>query len=601
MKLRYHLITLLLGTTVAVTAQINPAATPGWAKELVIYEIATRSFTSPNGPESGTFSSTKERMPYLRDLGINGIWLTGHSLADPDHFYNIWTQYACLDPSKLDPNLGTEQDFKALIDEAHRNGIRVFLDVITHGLMNESDLVKKHPDWFEGMTEPWKMNDFRWESSIKELDDWWVNTWVRYVTDFGVDGYRLDLSGERHDLWREVRRRCAEAGHEIVLFSEGAELIGGTYDFAQSYLKVLHGHGVESFTPASKDMAGYVLEKYGKVTDFSVMVTYADASVEQYFTLVDTDDFRLLESQVDEVSWWEAKPDGLTDRHFRIRVQSNKEIKSIQLRDAAGGIWFYPSNNRNYVLNMKKLADNQVEITGCAEDNNRPEGVLGSNEFSCHDNGWEGSPANKNPYIAEGSRALIGYAALFVPAIPVFMAGEEFNCDFRPLPRLSPHLFGGARPGEGTWLYGSWIDWSQLKKKDKLEMLADVTKMISIRKEYADLLSAKPISRDPNIAPVAITGYGIPYLPVPYVQWNDQQAIVVLANPGSVDKEMIVHLAATSTFGWNASNSLTVKDIWNETPSYRLEISPNGILEIPVKIAADKQVKGGLTVLLITR
>src|SRR5688572_10033387 len=59
-------------------APIHPPA-PEWMKDLVIYEIATKAFTSPNGPGSGTFSSLKERLPYLQDLGITGIWLTGHS------------------------------------------------------------------------------------------------------------------------------------------------------------------------------------------------------------------------------------------------------------------------------------------------------------------------------------------------------------------------------------------------------------------------------------------------------------------------------------------------------------------------------------------
>ena len=104
---------------------------PEWAKDVILYEIATKAFTSPNGPESGTFRSTAEKMPYLQSLGVNAIWLTGHQLCDPKHFYNIWTEYACIDPSKLDPTLGGEEDFRALVDEAHRCGIHVILDVIT--------------------------------------------------------------------------------------------------------------------------------------------------------------------------------------------------------------------------------------------------------------------------------------------------------------------------------------------------------------------------------------------------------------------------------------------------------------------------------------
>jgi glycosidase len=54
----------------------------------VIYEISTHNFTSPDGPESGTFKRVEQRLSYLSALGVNGIWVTGHNLADPSHFYN---------------------------------------------------------------------------------------------------------------------------------------------------------------------------------------------------------------------------------------------------------------------------------------------------------------------------------------------------------------------------------------------------------------------------------------------------------------------------------------------------------------------------------
>lgn len=588
-------------TIISRKVQTSPAMTPEWAKNLVIYEIATKSFTSPNGPESGTFNSLKAKIPYLKDLGINAIWLSGHSLAHPTHFYNVWTQYACYDPGILDPSLGSKEEFKALIDAAHESGIRVFLDVITHGVMNESDLVKQHPEWFEGVTQPWNMNDFKWDDEIPELDKWWVDTWVSYVLDYGVDGYRLDLSGERHDLWREVRRQCAEAGREIVLYSEGAELIGDTYDFTQSYLKLLSGHGVEHFTPLRDDVARYVLSRHGRETEFSVLISYEDGAVDQFFTLQDPKEMVILDDHTDEVSFWGLEPDGLQDRHFQLTVDPDKKIKSIQLQDASRGIWFHPVNNRNYVLKMKQLSRDCVEIVAGAEDNLRPDGVLSSNEFSCHDNGWEGFPRNKSPFVAEGSRALFGYSAIFVPSIPVFMSGEEFNCDFRSLPTLSPHLFGRARPGEGTWLYGNWIDWSQLLQPEKQAMLADVKKMIAIRKKYADIICARPVSKQPNIAPVAVSGKESTDLPVPYVQWDDKHAIVVIANPGNTIRSIVASIAPACVFGWAGIKGLKVTNIWSDGRSVYRELSPHGILEIPVSLPADKEPGGGLAIFLIER
>jgi hypothetical protein len=58
---------------------------PVWAKDLVIYEIATKGFTSPAGPESGTFNSLREKLPYLEELAIQGYQKTLE--LDPDNWY----------------------------------------------------------------------------------------------------------------------------------------------------------------------------------------------------------------------------------------------------------------------------------------------------------------------------------------------------------------------------------------------------------------------------------------------------------------------------------------------------------------------------------
>jgi hypothetical protein len=76
-------------------------SSPAWTKDLIIYSIAPKGFTSPNGPESGTFNGLKDKMPYLEKLGINSIWLTGHSLAPPHLFFNIWSQYGNIEPDKI--------------------------------------------------------------------------------------------------------------------------------------------------------------------------------------------------------------------------------------------------------------------------------------------------------------------------------------------------------------------------------------------------------------------------------------------------------------------------------------------------------------------
>src|SRR5215469_15118611 len=200
------------------SADPSQPPSPDWLKGLVLYEIATKGFTSPNGPESGTFASLKEKLPYLEELGVTGLWLSGYSICDPHHFYNIWTQYAVIQPDQLDPALGTESEFKLLIDEAHRRGMKVILDVITHGVMKDSPLIRQHPSWFRGGS--WGMMDYEWTGGHTDLDDWWVKVFTDYVTKYGVDGFRLDVDIFRPDLWERIRRNAAAAGHPIAICDE---------------------------------------------------------------------------------------------------------------------------------------------------------------------------------------------------------------------------------------------------------------------------------------------------------------------------------------------------------------------------------------------
>ena len=104
--------------------------------------------------------------------------------------------------------MGDAAAFKRLIDTAHEYGIKVFLDVITHGVMSGSPLIAAKPQWFKGGS--WGMIDYDWYGDHPDLDDWWVDVWSHYVEEFGIDGYRLDVATYRPDLWNRIRRRCAE-------------------------------------------------------------------------------------------------------------------------------------------------------------------------------------------------------------------------------------------------------------------------------------------------------------------------------------------------------------------------------------------------------
>jgi len=216
--------------------QASHTAPPTWVADLVLYELNPRTFTSPNGigdgGGSGTFASLRERLPYLAELGVNGIWMAGHSLAT-SHFYGVWSAYAADRPDIVDPHLGTRDDLYDLVAAAHVLGIRIFLDVISHGVVSTSTLVTDHPDWFDGGT--WGMADYDYRNP--DFRRWWVDLWVGYVRDFDVDGYRVDVSLIDPTVWEIIARQCIEHGKPIAVFPEN-----GRYHFGQ---QEVHGPAVD--------------------------------------------------------------------------------------------------------------------------------------------------------------------------------------------------------------------------------------------------------------------------------------------------------------------------------------------------------------------
>ena len=464
----------------------NEQLSPDYAKDIVIYEIAPKAFTSPDGPESGTFRSMMEKLAYLKDLGINTIWLTGHNWADKSHFYGIWTQYATIRPDSIEPSLGTPEDFKLLVNKAHKNGIRIFLDVITHGVMAVSPLIKQHPEWFKGGS--WGMTDYDRKGGHKDLDDWWIKTWTDYVLKYNVDGFRFDVSVYRPDLWESIRQICANSGHPIVVLDAGNDLFNGdAFDFYQHHLRLMDHN----------------------------------------------------------------KPD--------------IDFKQLYTQDVAA------------FFNSDKSKQN----------------FYYSNQLSCHDNGWQGFPEGVNPYVAEGNRYLFGYSFLFAPAVPVFMAGEEFNADFKPLPRLSPDLFGKAAPGsKSRWLCGSWIQWEQLNQTDNKAMFKDVQRMLAIRAHEKDIIHAiRSSDKEKHIISVKLNSED-GTIPVPYLMWAKNKALLIAANPS--DKEIEMTMDIPLERARLHQNKFKVTDLWNGGKP--LVLSKYDLKKFRFRILKDKQPGGGIIV-----
>ncbi len=565
--------------------------TPDWAYDLILYEIATPYFNAPaNG--IGGFRSVAEKMPYLGELGINGVWLTGNNLANY-HFYNIWCQYATLRQDVLDPCLGSTEDFCLLIDEAHAQGIRVFLDVITHGVVNDSPMLQEHPEWFrEGS---WGMTDFDWFGGHEDLDRWWVECWVTYVLEYGVDGFRIDCDLYRPDLWLEIKRRCLEAGTEVLIIIEGKMRFPGVTDGPQYAINISSHDGLLYQHPFIKNPAGYIQNLYKPVA-YSIQVCYADGTK---LFLEESDERVLIKGakQDEERHVTKSLSYHVPQTMFSITdLPNTKEIVSAQVTNREDGHLYYGDNFHCYLTNncphlaqIECWLDEEVlYITAPFIEQTKE---LLTHQISCHDAGWQGFPLGENPYSVQGSRCLMAYAGLFTPTVPLFFAGEEYNSAYQPTPRLKPSLYGDqGKEGDGRWLYGNMIDWSQLEKPAHQQMFQDTKKMIAIRTQESDLLCSHRSTARAHISPLAYTSES-KNLPVPFCVWNTQKALIIAGNYHNYEISCSINLPL-ETMGFQAEE-FKITNLWTNEQRQIKHSALEGLL---LTIAADKQSGGGCVI-----
>lgn len=196
-----------------------------WWKHGVIYHIYPRSFYDSNSDGIGDIEGVIQKLDYLADLGISAIWLSP-IYDSPNHDFG----YDVRDYRKIHPTFGTLNDFKKLLSEAHKRGIRIIMDMIMnhtsihHPWFVESSSSKNNPkrDWyiwknakngkapnnwksaFIGSAWEWheESGQYYMHSFLKEQADLnWRNEEmekaffkeIKYWLDLGVDGLRLDV------------------------------------------------------------------------------------------------------------------------------------------------------------------------------------------------------------------------------------------------------------------------------------------------------------------------------------------------------------------------------------------------------------------------
>jgi len=228
---------------------------PEWVKDTVWYQIFPERFANGNkslDPEGtlewGSAEPTPENffggdlegvinhMDYLKELGITGIYFTPVFHAFSNHKYDT------IDYMEIDPQFGTKETLKKLVEEAHNRGIKVMLDaVFNHSgyhFKPFQDLLQngeasKYKDWFHPHSLPLDEQNLNYDafgyvSSMPKLNtknpevrDYLLTVAKYWIEECGIDGWRLDVANEvDFDFWRSFRKTVKNEKEDAYILGE---------------------------------------------------------------------------------------------------------------------------------------------------------------------------------------------------------------------------------------------------------------------------------------------------------------------------------------------------------------------------------------------
>jgi len=222
---------------------------PAWSRQAVIYEINVRQYTS-----EGTLVALQRHLPRLQRLGVDILWIMPvQPIGRKNRKGALGSYYAIADYTAINPEFGTEADFKAIVDAAHQRGMKVILDWVPNHTAFDHPWTTRHKDYYVMRADGTIINardneghDTDW-TDVAELNydnpalrsamisqmRWWLDR-------TGIDGFRCDVAGGvPSDFWIDARRELGKSRPELFLLAE-AEDPGIHAAFDMTYAWQLH-------------------------------------------------------------------------------------------------------------------------------------------------------------------------------------------------------------------------------------------------------------------------------------------------------------------------------------------------------------------------
>jgi 1,4-alpha-glucan branching enzyme len=216
----------------------------------VIYELDLYNFTS-----QGTLAAAQQRLDYLKDLGIDIIWLMPiHPRGIQGRIGSLGSPYAPRDYHAVNSDFGTIADLKAFVAAAHQRGMQVWLDWVANHTAKDNVWITQHRDYYNStLTSPNGYGDVYQLDYSKEATQLAMIEAMQYWIDqVDVDGYRCDYISSNTiptSFWTRAIKALKEykPGKTITMLGEGDMansvprllVCGWDYDYAWGFQSAL--------------------------------------------------------------------------------------------------------------------------------------------------------------------------------------------------------------------------------------------------------------------------------------------------------------------------------------------------------------------------
>ncbi|MFW5820935.1 MAG: alpha-amylase family glycosyl hydrolase [Bacteroidota bacterium] len=360
--------------------EIQSVEHPDWVKDAVIYEINTRQFS-----QEGNFKGVEDDLSRLDELGVDILWfMPVHPIGQLNKKGEMGSYYSVKDYQAVNPEFGTMEDFKSLVDQAHQMGMKVILDWVPNHSAWDNPLAKEHPEWYIKDSAGVFVSPFDWTDVIQfdydnpELREYMIESMIFWIEQTNIDGFRFDVAHMVPvDFWNSVRDTLLKV-KEVFLLAEAdqpvlhEEAMNMSYDWrfhhimnevAQGKQTAVdmrnHFHYVDTAYPENSILMqftsnhdenswnGTVYERLGEgVKTFAALSFTVPGMPLIYNGQEACLDKRLEFFQRDPIQWRECE---LTD-FYRELIDLKEENEELWCGDAGGNMEFISTAHEENVL-----------------------------------------------------------------------------------------------------------------------------------------------------------------------------------------------------------------------------------------------------------